>query len=51
MNEIARILKTFIGYLKRADLYPELRRKILKNTINRRSVFKGKEKNHSWGQA
>ncbi|MBV8324697.1 class I SAM-dependent methyltransferase [Chryseobacterium sp.] len=48
MSEIARVLKTFIGYLKRPDLYPELGRKIIKNTVNRGNAFKGKEKTHSW---
>jgi len=48
MNEIVRVLKTFIAYLKRPDLYPELGRKIIKNTINRGNAFKGKEKTGSW---
>lgn len=48
MSEITRVLKTFIGYLKRPDLYPELGRKIIKNTVNRGNAFKGKEKTHSW---
>lgn len=48
VSEIKRVLKTFIGYLKRPDLYPELGRKILKNTINRNNAFKGKEKTNSW---
>lgn len=48
VGEITRVLKTFIGYLKRPDLYPELRRKIIKNTINRDNAFKGKEKTNSW---
>lgn len=48
MSEITRVLKTFIGYLKRPDLYPELGRKILKNTINRGGAFKGKEKTNLW---
>jgi hypothetical protein len=26
MNEITRILRTFIGYLKRPDLYPEFKK-------------------------
>lgn len=51
MNEITRVLKTFYGYLKRPDLYPELGRKILKNTVNRNNAFKGKEKTHSWAQS
>lgn len=48
MTEISRVLKTFVAYLKRPDLYPELGRKIIKNTINRKSSFKGKEKTNSW---
>ncbi|WP_089743618.1 class I SAM-dependent methyltransferase [Chryseobacterium taihuense] len=51
MSEIARVLKTFIGYLKRPDLYPELGRKIIKNTINRNGAFKGKEKTNFWASA
>lgn len=51
MSELARVLKTFIGYLKRPNLYPELGRKILKNTINRNNAFKGKEKTSSWAQS
>lgn len=48
MSEIVHVLKTFIAYLKRPDLYPELGRKIIKNTINRGNAFKGKEKTNSW---
>lgn len=48
MTEITRVLKTLIGYLKRPDLYPELGRKIIKNTVNRGNAFKGKEKTNSW---
>ncbi|WP_162087602.1 class I SAM-dependent methyltransferase [Chryseobacterium aquaeductus] len=48
MSEIARVFKTFIGYLKRPDLYPELGRKIIKNTLNRNGAFKGKEKTNLW---
>ncbi|NIF05500.1 class I SAM-dependent methyltransferase [Chryseobacterium sp. Tr-659] len=48
MSEITRVLRTFIGYLKRPDLYPELGRKIIKNTVNRGNAFKGKEKTNSW---
>ncbi|MDR2236261.1 MAG: class I SAM-dependent methyltransferase [Chryseobacterium sp.] len=51
MSEITRVLKTFIGYLKRPDLYPELGRKIIKNTVNRNNAFKGKEKTNSWAAA
>lgn len=48
VNEITRVLKTLIGYAQRPDLYPELGRKILKNTINRSNAFKGKEKTQTW---
>ncbi|WP_347218656.1 class I SAM-dependent methyltransferase [Chryseobacterium sp.] len=48
MGEIKRVFKTLIGYLKRPDLYPELGRKIIKNTVNRGNAFKGKEKTNSW---
>lgn len=37
-----------MGYLKRPDLYPELGRKIIKNTVNRGNAFKGKDKTNSW---
>ena len=48
MSEFARISRTFIAYLKRPDLYPELGRKIIKNIFNRQSAFKGKEKTNLW---
>lgn len=48
MSEINRVLKTLIGYAKRPDLYPELGRKILKNTVKRGNAFKGKDKTASW---
>jgi predicted O-methyltransferase YrrM len=48
VSEVSRVLKTFIAYLKRPDLYPELGRKIVKNTVNRGNAFKGKEKTNSW---
>lgn len=48
MNEILTVLKTFVAYLKRPALYPELGRKIIKNTFNRKSPFKGKAKTNSW---
>lgn len=48
MNEILRVLKTFLAYLKRPDLYPELGRKIVKNTLNRGNAFKGKDKTNLW---
>lgn len=48
VSELARVFKTFIAYLKRPDLYPELGRKIIKNIFNRNSAFKGKEKTNLW---
>jgi hypothetical protein len=48
MSEIERIIKTFVGYAKRPDLYPELGRKIFKNIFNRKSAFRGKEKTNLW---
>lgn len=48
MSEISRITKTFFGYVKRPDLYPELGRKIIKNIFNRKSAFRGKEKTTEW---
>lgn len=48
MSEISRVFTTFIAYLKRPDLYPELGRKIIKNTINRGNATKGKEKTNQW---
>jgi hypothetical protein len=48
VSEIIRVAKTFIGYAKRPDLYPELGRKIIKNLFNRKSAFKGKEKTNLW---
>lgn len=48
MSELNRVIITFIGYLKRPDLYPELGRKIIKNIFNRQSAFKGKEKTNLW---
>lgn len=48
MSELVRIAKTFAGYLKRPDLYPELGRKIIKNIFNRNAAFKGKEKTLNW---
>ena len=48
MSELNRIAKTFLGYAKRPDLYPELSRKIIKNIFNRKSAFRGKEKTFRW---
>ncbi len=51
MSELVRVAKTFAGYLKRPDLYPELGRKILKNIFNRKSAFRGKEKTLDWASS
>ncbi len=51
MSEILRVAKTFVAYLKRPDLYPELGRKIYKNIFNRQSAFKGKEKTNQWASS
>ncbi len=48
MSELKRITTTFFAYLKRPDLYPELGRKIIKNTIARGNATKGKEKTNEW---
>ncbi len=51
MSELIRVSKTFFGYLKRPDLYPELGRKIFKNIFNRGSALKGKEKTNIWAKS
>ena len=51
MSELKRVAKTFIGYVKRPDLYPELGRKIIKNIFNRKSAFRGKEKTAEWARS
>lgn len=51
VNELIRILKTFAGYLKRPDLYPELGRKIIKNIFYRKSANKGQEKTLNWASS
>ena len=48
MSELKRVAKTFLGYAKRPDLYPELGRKIIKNIFNRNGAFRGKEKTNRW---
>ncbi len=48
MNKISEIVSTFFAYLKRPDLYPELRRKIWKNIFNRSSGLRGKEEAERW---
>lgn len=51
MNKISEIATTFLAYLKRPDLYPELRRKIWKNIFNRSSGLRGKEDAEKWCKA
>lgn len=51
MSELKRVAKTFLGYAKRPDLYPELGRKIVKNIFNRKSAFRGKEKTQQWAES
>lgn len=48
MSEISNIFKTFIAYLVRPHLYPELGRKIYKNLFDRKSAFKGKDDAEEW---
>ncbi|KFC24075.1 class I SAM-dependent methyltransferase [Chryseobacterium sp. FH1] len=48
MNKISEIGSTFFAYLRRPDLYPELRRKIWKNIFNRSSGLRGKEDAEKW---
>lgn len=51
MSELIRVAKTFLGYVKRPDLYPELGRKIFKNIFNRKSAFRGKDKTLQWAKS
>ncbi|QDP85534.1 class I SAM-dependent methyltransferase [Chryseobacterium sp. SNU WT5] len=51
MSELKRVVKTFFGYAKRPDLYPELGRKIIKNIFNRKSAFRGKEETQKWAKS
>lgn len=48
MKEIVSIFRTFMAYLVRPHLYPELGRKIYKNIFDRKSAFKGKEEVEKW---
>ena len=48
MNKISEIFTTLFAYLKRPDLYPELRRKIWKNIFNRSSGLRGKDEAEKW---
>lgn len=51
MGKVSEITTTFVAYLKRPDLYPELRRKIWKNIFNRSSGLRGKEEAEKWCQS
>ncbi len=48
MNKITEVVKIFFAYLVRPHLYPELGRKIIKNTFQRGSATKGKEIAENW---
>lgn len=48
MSEISSIAKTFLAYLSRPHLYPELGRKIYKNIFQRQVAFKGKQEAEEW---
>ncbi len=48
MRKILEITTTLFAYLKRPELYPELRRKIWKNIFNRSSGLRGKEDAEKW---
>lgn len=48
MSEVSNIAKTFVAYLLRPQLYPELGRKVYKNLFQRKSAFKGKEDAEEW---
>ncbi len=48
MNKIKQITKIFFAYLTRPHLYPELIRKIKKNTLQRGSAEKGKSEAEIW---
>lgn len=48
MNKVTEIVKIFLAYLVRPHLYPELGRKIIKNTFQRGSATQGKAKAEIW---
>lgn len=50
MNKVTEIIKIFFAYLVRPHLYPELGRKIIKNTFQRGSAIKGKDQAEIWCQ-
>lgn len=45
---INEIFSSFLAYAKRPELYPELGRKIIKNTFQRNSATKGKDESIEW---
>jgi predicted O-methyltransferase YrrM len=48
MNKINEVVKIFFAYLVRPHLYPELGRKIIKNTFQRGSATQGKADAEKW---
>lgn len=48
MNKFTEVVKIFCAYLVRPHLYPELGRKIIKNTFYRSSATKGKSEAEKW---
>lgn len=48
MSKVSHIAKIFFGYIARPHLYPELIRKIKKNTLQRDSAERGKTEAEEW---
>ena len=48
MQKVTEVVKIFFAYLIRPHLYPELGRKIIKNTFYRSSATKGKTEAENW---
>lgn len=48
MQKVTEVVKIFFAYLVRPHLYPELGRKIIKNTFYRSSATKGKTEAEKW---
>jgi predicted O-methyltransferase YrrM len=48
MNKVTEVVKIFFAYLVRPHLYPELGRKIIKNTFQRGSATQGKDDAEKW---
>lgn len=48
MQKVTEVIKIFFAYLMRPHLYPELGRKIIKNTFQRSSATKGKSEAERW---